>query len=337
MAYSSFAPLGSQFTTDTSGVFVPEIWAKDLIRHRDESLVLKDAVAPINFSGGKGDTIYIPFVSNLAVNSKAQGAPVTYQAFTDNRWTMTVNRYKEVSFAIDKFLEVFADRDLRSIYTERAGFALARDIEYAILAERATINGYNSSSNVVSNSSSGLTYADILAAMEILDIANVPREGRKLIIDPSQHYSLLAQDEFISADYNTGNAVSTGEVGRICGIPVKMTTSIVANSTTGYENGEGASGQPTPGMSSSPYYPTQSPALRDGTSVTASALTAGYHTAMLVHPDWCKLAMKKMPAVDADWSVDYQEWHVVQTQIYDVEVYRPDHCVLINTDEDAAV
>ena len=38
MAYSSFAPLGSQFTTDTSGVFVPEIWAKDLIRHRDEIL-----------------------------------------------------------------------------------------------------------------------------------------------------------------------------------------------------------------------------------------------------------------------------------------------------------
>lgn len=337
MGYSSFAPLGTQFTTATSGVFVPEIWAKDLIRHRDESLVLKDAVSPINFSGGKGDTIYIPFVSNLAINNKAQGAPVTYQAFTDNRWTMTVNRYKEVSFAIDKFLEVFADRDLRAIYTERAGFALARDIEYAILAERATINGYNSGSNVVSNSSSGLTYADILAAMEILDERNVPREGRRLIIDPAQHYSLLAQDEFISADYNTGNAVSTGEVGRICGIPVKMTTSIVANSTTGYTNGEGATGQPTPGMTSSPYYPTQSPALRDGTSVTASALTAGYHTAILTHPDWCKLAMKKMPSVDADWSVDYQEWHVVQTQIYDVEVYRPDHAVLINTDEDALV
>lgn len=337
MAYTGFAPQGSQFTTVTSGVFVPEIWAKDLIKKRDESLVMKDAVSPINFSGGKGDTIYIPYVSDLAINSKAQGAPVTYQAFTDNRWTMTVNRYKEVSFAIDKFLEVFADRDLRAIYTERAGFALARDIEYAILAERATINGYNSGSNVISNSSSGLTYADVLAAMEILDKANVPREGRKLIIDASQLYSLLAQDEFISSDYNTGTAVSTGEVGRICGVPVKMTTSIAQNSTTGYTNGSGASGQPTPGMASSPYYPTQSPALRDGTSVTASALTAGYHTAMLVHPDWCKLAMKKMPSVDADWSVDYQEWHVVQTQIYDVEVYRPDHAVLINTDEDAAV
>jgi N4-gp56 family major capsid protein len=335
--YNIPAPQGTQFSNLTSGVFIPEIWAKDLIKRRDESLVMKDAVSMINFGGNKGDTIYIPYVSNLAVNSKAAGSPVTYQAFTDNRWSMTVNRYREVSFAIDNFLEIFADRDLRAIYTERAGFALARDLEYAILAERATVNGYNSGSNVVSNSASGLTYADILAANEILDVANVPRQGRKLFIDPSQYYSLLAQDEFINADYNSGNAVSTGQVGTICGVPVKMTTSIVANSLTGYTNGEGSAGQPTAGIQASPYYPTQSPVLRDGTSVTPSSLTAGYHTALLCNPEWCKLAMKKLPKVDAEWNVDYQEWHIIQTQIYDVEGFRPDHAVIINSDEDGLV
>jgi N4-gp56 family major capsid protein len=335
--YNSPAPQGSQFTNLTSGVFIPEIWAKDLIKRRDESLVLKDSVSHINFGGNKGDTIYIPYVSNLAVNSKSAGSPVTYQAFTDNRWQMTINRYKEVSFAIDNFLEIFADRDLRAIYTERAGFALARDLEYAILAERAMINGYNSGSQVVSNSTSGLTYADILAANERLDKDDVPRQGRRLYIDPSQYYSLLAQDEFINADYNSGNAVTTGQVGMICGIPVKMTTSIVANSTTGYTNGEGAAGQPTAGMAGSPYFPTQSPALRNGTTVTASGLTAGYHTALLCHPDWCKLAMKKLPKVDAEWNVDYQEWHIIQTQIYDVEGFRPDHAVIINSDEDSVI
>ena len=335
--YTIPAPQGSQFTNLTSGVFIPEIWAKDLIKRRDESLVMRDSVSLINFGGNKGDTIYIPYVSNLAVKSKAAGAPVTYQAFSDNRWQMTVNRYKEVSFAIDNFLEIFADRDLRSIYTERAGFALARELEYAILAERATVNGYNSGSNVVSNSTSGLTYSDILAANEILDKNNVPRQGRKLYIDPSQYYSLLAQDEFINADYNTGNAVQSGQVGSICGVPVKMTTSIVANSLTGYTNGDGAASQPTAGCLGSPYFPTQSPALRDGTSVTASALTVGYHTALLCNPEWVKLAMKKMPKVDAEWNVDYQEWHVIQTMIYDLEGFRPDHAVIINSDEDGVV
>jgi hypothetical protein len=169
--------------------------------------------------------------------------------------------------------------------------------------------------------------------MEILDVANVPREGRKIIISPRQYASLLTQPEFINADFNTGNAVSTGQVGTILGMPVKMTSSITENSTTGYTNGEGAAGQPTPGVTNSPYYPTQTPSLRDGTSVTASGLTAGYTTAMVTHPDWVKMAMIKAPSVQSEWNIDYQEWHLVNTQIYDLEVFRPESAVLINTTE----
>jgi N4-gp56 family major capsid protein len=332
MPYYEPAPLGSSFNTVTSGVFIAEIWSTQVIRQRDESLVMKDMVSMIDFGGKRGDTIYIPYISNLAVNTKVAGSPVSYQSFTDRRWTMVVNRYKETSISLDELLQIQSQNDLRSLYTERAGFALARDIEYSILAERATINGYNSGSNVITSGTS-LDYTDILAAHEVLDLANVPRTGRKLIISPKQYASLLTQPEFISADFNTGNAVSTGVVGNILGTPVKMTTSITVNSTTGYSNGEGAAGQPTPGMTSSPYYPTQTPALRDGTTVTASALTAGYTSALLTHPDWVKLAMVKMPSIDYEWSVDYQEHHIVQTQIYDCEAFRPESAVLINTTE----
>jgi N4-gp56 family major capsid protein len=245
---------------------------------------------------------------------------------------MTVNKYKEASISLDELLRIQSQNDLRSIYTERAGFALARDIEYALLAERASINGYNSASNVITSGTS-LDYTDILAAHEVLDIANVPRAGRKLLISPKQYASLLTQPEFISRDYNSGNAVSTGMVGDILGTPVKMTTSITVNSTTGYMNGDTGVAQPTAGMTSSPYYPTQTPALRDGTTLTATALTAGYTTALLTHPDWVKLAMVKSPKVDYEWSVDYQEHHIVQTQIYDCEVFRPESAVIINTTE----
>lgn len=332
MPFYEFAPQGTQFTNVTSSVFIPEIWKRDVIRRRDDSLVMKGLVSMIDFRGEKGDTIYIPYISDMAVNSKAAGYPVQYQSYLDRRWTMVVNRYKEASFAIDKLLEIQSSHDLRSIYTERAGYALARDIEHAILAERATINGYNSSSNVIT-SGAPLDYTDILAAMEILDNANVPREGRKLVISPSQHASLLTQPEFINADYSNEKRVYTGQVGSVLGIPIMVTSSLKVNSTTGLTNGEGATGTPTPGVASSLYLPTQAPALRDGTSITYSALTAGYHTAVLAHPDWCKLAMVKSPNVDAEWSVDYQEWHIVLTQVYDVEVFRPDHAVIINTTE----
>lgn len=332
MPYSQFAPQGSTFDNAKAAVFIPEVWSRDTIRKRDENLIMYPMVSRIDFRGQKGDTIYLPYISNLGVNNKVAGSPVTYQSFSENRWTMVVNRYKEVSFAIDKLTEIQSQNDLRGIYTERAGFALARDIEYSLMAERATINGYNSGSNVIT-SGAPLDYTDILAAIEILQLANVPMTGWKLIISPKQHNSLLTQEEFISADYSSTKRVETGKVGAVLGVPVYVTTSLVTNSTTGFTNGDNAVASPTAGMANSLYFPTQSPSLRDGTTVTPSGLTAGYDTAILAHPDWCKLAMVKMPNIDGEWSVDYQEWHIVQTQIYDSEVFRPDHAVLINTTE----
>jgi hypothetical protein len=334
--YYEQAPQGSAFNNNKAAVFIPEIWSRDIIRRRDENLIMRPLVSMIDFAGRKGDTIYLPFVSNMSVNNKVAGHPVNYQSFAENRWTMIVNRYKESSFAIDALTEIQAQNDLRAIYTERAGWALARDIEYAILAERATINGYNSASQVLT-SAAPLDYTDIVAGLELLQLSNIPRSGIKLLISVKQHASLLTQDEFIHADYRSlSSGVSgNGLVGSVLGIPIYVSNSMGTNSTTGFYNGDPdvAAASPTPGMSSSLYYPTQSPALKSGTTVTASALTSGYDTAMLIHPDWCKLAMVKSPSVDAEWSVDYQEWHIVQTQVYDTEVYRPDHAVLLNSTE----
>jgi len=334
MPYYDTLYQGSPFNNNKSAVFIPEIWSTDLIRRRDEKLVMRPCVSMVDFKGRKGDTIYIPYVSDMAVNNKVSGIPVQYQSFSERRWTMVVNRYKEVSFAIDNLTEIQSQNDLRSIYTERSAWALSRDIEYSLLAERATINGYNSGSNVIT-SGSPFDYTDFLAACERLELDNVPRESLKLLISVKQHKSLLVQDVIINSDYNISSMSSSGMVGKLYGVPVYVTNSITTNNPTGYYNGDKsqAVASPTPGMSGSLYYPTQNPTLRDGTTVAPSSLTAGYDTAMLVHPDWGKLAMVKSPSVDADWSTDFQEWHIVQTQIYDCMVYRPDHAVLINTSE----
>ena len=227
----------------------------------------------MDFRGNKGDTIYLPYISNFSVNNKVSGQPVEFQSWSEERWQMIINRYREVSFALDKMTEIQSQNDLRSIYTERAGFALSRDIEYAILAERATINGYNTASNVIT-SGAPLDYTDILAGIEILELANVPLKSIRLVISPKQHASLLTQDEFISNDYSRISGLGTGSRGLVgviqsLGVPVYVTTSLGTNDTDGFFNGDSDAGSPTPGMTSSFYYPTQSPALRDGTSVTA--------------------------------------------------------------------
>lgn len=94
------APQGAPFTNATSQVFIPEVWSTDIIRYRDNNLVAKNLVSMLNFGGGRGDTIFMPYVSRLAIESKVAGQPVTYQALSDRRWQMKVERYKDVAFAV---------------------------------------------------------------------------------------------------------------------------------------------------------------------------------------------------------------------------------------------
>ena len=336
MGLYGMAPQGVPFSNATSGVFIPEVWSTDVIRYRDANFAAKELVSMINFAGNKGDTIFMPFISRLAVEAKTAGNPVTYQALSEKRWSMMVKRYKDVAFALDKLLEIQANVNLRAEYTREAGYALARDMDNAVLAERATINGFNSGSNVIT-STVPLSFADILSAYEILLQNNVPTAELVLLMSPLQWTSLISDPLLSNKDFTKGGSIESGQPLSPLGISMKMSTNIGLNSTTGYTNGENGAASPTPGMSISPYFPTQSPELRSGTSVTASALTANYHTAILAHKDWCKMAIQKTPSVDYEWSVDYQEHHIVMTQIYDVKVFRPDHAVIINTDEQGLV
>lgn len=336
------APQGAPFTNATSQVFIPEVWSTDIIRYRDNNLVAKNLVSMLNFGGGRGDTIFMPYVSRLAIESKVAGQPVTYQALSDRRWQMKVERYKDVAFAIDKLLEVQSNVNIRGEYTREAGYAMARDMDNAVLAERATINGYNSSSNVVT-SANPLSFADVLTAYEILLNNNVPVDQLVLLVSPLQWTSLISDPLLSNKDFTRGGSIESGMPISPLGIDVKVTTQIKRNSATGYFNGDAAvvAAQPTPGMTGSPYFPTQSPQVRtiDGafSTITPVGLTANYHTAILAHKDWCKMAVQKTPSIDADWSTDYQEWHIVTTQIYDVEVFRADHACLISTDEEGLI
>lgn len=300
-----------------------------------EDLLWARWVKRINFGKKRGDLIRLPKISRLGVRPKSPKSPVEYQALTENEWSMRVQRYTESSFMIEDLVEIFAHTDLRSEYTREAGQALARDLDYAIMAERAAVINYNGAGNNTTTSNShivsGTTIgrADILAAIETLDRRRVPKQGRKLIVTPAHYSSLLTINEFISRDYTDAKApTQTGEIGTVYGVPVIFNNNMGVNSNTGLYNGDADTAPgPTPGVAGSMYYPTQEDfTLNYG-------LPVNYYSATLFHPDAFALAVSKMPNAQAEWDIDYQAWKVVNTQIYDCKLYRPDHAVVISTVE----
>jgi hypothetical protein len=285
-------------------------------------------VKKIGGNYGAGDRIRMPRLGRLGVRAFVPGNPVHYQSRTETEWMMEVDRYMESSFPIQDIVRIQSHTNLRNEYTNEAGRALAEDIDNFLLAQRAAVIGYSSSSHIVS--SSPIDYPTILAANTILDKRKVPQEGRVLIVGVGHKAGLLNEPKFIHKDYGQISDISRGTIGEILGVPVVLTSNLTINSLTGYTNGDDGTPAPTPGMAGSPYYPTQS-------DFTITPLTANYYSAILCHPEWLAFWPQKMPMMDVAWSTDYQEYHVVHTQIYGAKLYREDAAVVISTDEDGLV
>lgn len=328
---------GSAFGLAQGDVFIPEIWRDEIKRERDTTFAMKPTVRVFEMQGKPGDLIHIPEISRLAINDKLPSTPVTLQSRTETEFTIIIDRYKEVSFMLEDIIRIQSQYNLRKEYTREAGYALSRDMDNHLLSLRGTIQGnanqviYNTSDGTASGTYLAINRASILAAMQLLNEADVPQSNRCMLVSPGQYVDLLTIPEFISADFVGNKPTVSGQIGTLYGtIPVIQSSNVTVNSLTGYVNGAGGTAQPTPGVVGSPYVPTQGgftslPYNGDGTA------TQDVVTATLCQKDWAIHVVQQSPRVEASREIMFQSDAVVSTNIYGSKVFRPDHCVLIHT------
>jgi len=326
--------------------YTPEIWLPQVIRYRNRAFSLASYVTPISFGGKKGDTIRQPYIGRLRARQKTAGNPFQFETRSEGEFKMVVDRHTYAAFSVDKKMDMQAEIDIAAEYSPEIGQALTEDIEYALLAERATFRSYDPTNNSHS-SSSPIDITDIMIGIEVMLKRHFDLTELYLHIGPSQFISLFSVDEFIqSGVYNSGdiaNIKSGSIVGTIMGVKVVLNQNIRANSTTGlvlggndYDDTTNGEVVATPGMSTSPFLPTQYGS--DKYPITLDDfLVAGYHTAMLMHPKAIGLAMAMAPTLEMWWEPNYGETRYRSDQIYDIKVVDPTAAFLINTDEDSLV
>jgi hypothetical protein len=149
---------------------------------------------------------------------------------------------------IEDIVEVQALSSLRQFYTEDAGYALATKIDTDL---HSTGTGFGNGGSVVFSDSvaptdyqhTGCFYNDagtttspftqdtMLAAdvftdaflrdmIQKLDDNNVPMEDRVLVIPPSVRNVIMGIDRYVSSDFVSGQAVSSGLIGNLYGVDI---------------------------------------------------------------------------------------------------------------------
>jgi len=234
--YSQVPGTTNSSATNPISSFIPELWTDEILDALEKKLVLAKLVNT-DFSDmvkSKGDMIRIPTISNLTANAKQARTAVTVQAPAESVTTISVDQHYEVSFLVEDLAEIQTAVNLRSIYTKRAGYAIANQVDSALktLAEGSfdIIDGTSAAGNT-----SFLEEADILLAKTLLDENYAPMEDRHIVVAPQQYNKMLAIERFTAADKlgpNYESEIRRGLLGTIHGFQVWMTQQLAATGTT---------------------------------------------------------------------------------------------------------
>ena len=238
-------------TVTTAATFIPELWSDEVIASYQKNLVLANLVTRINHKGKKGDTINIPTPVRGSATSKGENSLVKIQGDTHGNTALSIDKHYEYSVLIEDMAEVQALSSLRRFYTEDAGYALSTQVDLDLFNKAAALNGGNGTAgnsgwnkavvfdnagvlsdwdrsgtgNAVSLATGG--DAAIRAMVEKLDLADVPQDGRAIVLTPRQYTDMLGIQRYTEQAFiGDGNAIKTGKVGQIYGIDVYVTNAL---------------------------------------------------------------------------------------------------------------
>jgi N4-gp56 family major capsid protein len=206
----------------------------------------------MNFKGKKGDVVHIPAPTRGSASAKAASTAVTLIADTETEIQVSINQHFEYSRFIEDIVEAQALNSLRQFYTADAGYALAKQVDTSLIQLGRVANGgstgaqygsafiggdgttaFDYTANTNTGNASALTDASIRRTIQRLDDNDTPMDGRFFVIPPSSRNTLMGLSRYTEQAFvGNGNAIRTGEIGNLYGIPVFTSSNADSASAT---------------------------------------------------------------------------------------------------------
>lgn len=207
--------------------FIPEIWSAMMLESLKKELVYAGpTVVNRDYEGeiaNQGDTVRIRSISRPTVATYTKGSTtITPEQLTDTQRALLINQAKYFAFEVD-------DVDT----AQGPGGELEGGLVEAVYALRDTADQYVASLytgaqsanqiGTVAVTTAALAYTQLCKLKVKLDEANVPQQGRYVVVPPWYHGLLLEEDKFVRVDASgTSEGLRNGIVGRALGFDVLM-------------------------------------------------------------------------------------------------------------------
>jgi N4-gp56 family major capsid protein len=255
--------------------FVPQLWSDEVLAAYKANLVMANLVRKLNHRGKKGSSIKIPTPTRGAVSSKAAETQVTLiQHGTDAGLTINIAKHKEYSRLIEDIVDVQALASLRRFYTDDAGYAIAKRVDYDLIFEAASgalsvgnaatlveeaatgeidststftnavigdgSTAWSASANANAGNAADLSDVGIRRLILLLDNVDAPLANRVLVIPPVVKADLTGIARFtqqaFTGETGAGNTIRNGMVGDVYGVEVYVTNQLPRVEDAGANN-----------------------------------------------------------------------------------------------------
>ena len=317
MATATYPGAAGNTAKTEAATFIPEIWSDEIIAAYQKNLKMAPLVKRIAMNGKKGDKLHIPKPTRGDANAKAADTAVTIIANTESELTVDIDRHFEYSRLIEDIVEVQALSSLRQFYTEDAGYALATKIDTdlhscgtgfgdggsVVFSGSVAPTDYQHSGCFFNDNGTTTQYTDdtIVAGdvftdaffrdmIQKLDDNNVPMESRVLVIPPSVRNTIMGIDRYVSSDFVTGQAVSSGLIGNLYGVDI--------------------------------YVSNNCATIEAAADNTASSVDT--RAALLFHKDAIVMAEQQAVRSQTQYKQEYLSTLYTADCLYGVNVYRPE-------------
>ena len=231
-------PAGSaQPSPAYAGVFIPEIWSGKIIEKFYATTVLA-AIANTDYEGeikNQGDTVHIRTRPTLTIRDYTAGQTLLVERPSSNMVDLNIDQGKYFNAILDDVMDVQADVNLLSLWSDDAAEQMKITIDTAVLtsllgdavaANRGTTAGAKSASInlgvtgtpvtvVARNPTAGqVEVVDMIVRLgQVLDEQNIPETGRWIVV-PAWFASRIKMSELRDASL-TGDSQSILRNGRL--------------------------------------------------------------------------------------------------------------------------
>lgn len=242
--------------------FIPELWSARLLYALDKTHVATNLVNR-DYEGqitNVGDTVHINSIGAITVKDYTRNTDMDApEALTTSDQTLLIDQSKSFNFQVDDIDKTQSPGDLVDAAMGRAAYALA-DVADAFLLKTiaagvATGNTIGAASGPIALTKDNV-YENIVKLRTKLDKANVPNQGRTIVVPPEVYALLLMDDRFAKNEATAGqDALLNGMVGRVAGFTVFMSNNVATG--TGTDTGKTAYFEITAQVSTATTYAEQ--------------------------------------------------------------------------------